>query len=126
MTDEQIIKAAGICRTPDTCKGCPYHELYTAECVCTLMKDVFDLISHQKAQIERLKKELEQSEQSGYMFQTILEEKNADISELIFKERDNAVREFADMLKQYADNYGSGDEFIAVSVIDDVMKEMTI
>ena len=87
--------------------------------------DVLDIINRQQAEIERLKKELEQSEQSGDILETILEEKNADISELIFKERDNAVREFADMLKQYADNYGSGDDFIAVSVIDDVMKDMT-
>lgn len=54
MTDEQIIKAVGICRTQDTCRGCPYHELYTAACVSSLMKDVFDLINRRKAEIERL------------------------------------------------------------------------
>ena len=40
-------------QTPDTCRGCPYHELYTARCVCVLMKDVFDLINRQKAKNER-------------------------------------------------------------------------
>lgn len=47
--------AVGICRTPDTCRGCPYHELYTAGCVCALMKDVFDLINRQKAENEELR-----------------------------------------------------------------------
>lgn len=59
MTEEQSIKAVGICRTPDTCRGCPYHELYTSGCVCALMKDVFDLINRQKAEIERLKKNID-------------------------------------------------------------------
>lgn len=44
MTEEQIIEATGICRT-GTCKGCPYHELYTASCIDKLLEDVFDLIN---------------------------------------------------------------------------------
>ena len=59
MTDKHIIKAVGICRTQDTCRGCPYHELYMAGCVGALMKDVFDLINRQKAEIERLKKNID-------------------------------------------------------------------
>ena len=122
-TDEEIIKGLELCSTYE-CSGCPY---INSDRLCTdeLIKDAFELTKRQRTENERLKKELEQSEQSGDILETILEEKNADISELIFKERDNAVREFADMLKQYADNYGSGDEFIAASVIDDVMKDMT-
>lgn len=54
MTDEQIIKAVDVCRT-GTCKGCPYHELYTASCINKLMEDVLDLINRQKAEIEYLK-----------------------------------------------------------------------
>ena len=59
MTDEQIIKAVEVCREPDTCKDCPYHKLYTARCIIMLMKDVFDLINRQKAEIERLEKKNE-------------------------------------------------------------------
>lgn len=54
MTDEQIIKAADICRT-GKCSGCPYHELYTAGCITELMKDVFDLINRREAKIEELR-----------------------------------------------------------------------
>lgn len=55
MIDKQIIKAVGICSTQDSCRGCPYHELYIAGCISALMKDVFNLINRQKAEIERLK-----------------------------------------------------------------------
>ena len=58
MTDEQIIKAADICRTGE-CSGCPYHELYTASCLNKLTKDVYHLLNRQKAEIERLKKNID-------------------------------------------------------------------
>ncbi len=57
MTDEQIIKAADICRT-GKCSGCPYHELYTASCLNKLTKDVYHLLNRKKAEIENLKVEL--------------------------------------------------------------------
>lgn len=56
MTDEQIIKAVGVCKT-GACRGCPYHVLGTAGCISILKKDVFDLINRQKAQIESLREE---------------------------------------------------------------------
>ena len=55
MTDEQIIKAVDVCKT-GTCRGCPYHVLGTAGCISILMKDVFDLINRQKAQIQKCAK----------------------------------------------------------------------
>ena len=131
MTDEQIIKALECCATDktDDCFRCPYDKMVYNPgygwCADRCREDALDLISRKDNEIKKLKKELDELEISADITETIIEEKNADISELIFKERDNAVREFADMLKQYADNYGSGDEFIAVSVIDDVMKDMT-
>lgn len=54
MTDEQIIEAAGICKTGN-CTGCPYHELYTGGCVDELIKDAFHLIIRQKAEIKSLR-----------------------------------------------------------------------
>lgn len=121
MTDEQIIKALECCINGN-CDGC-YNVLFN--CMHNAITNALDLISRKDNEIKKLKKELDELEISADIAETIVEEKNADISELIFKERDNAVREFADMLKQNADNYGSGDEFIAVSVIDEVMKDMT-
>ncbi len=71
MTDEQIIKAVGICRTPDTCRGCPYHELYTAGCISFLMKDVFDLINRQKAEIESLKQIIDEQDKEIIKLQNV-------------------------------------------------------
>lgn len=101
MTDEQIIKAAEICRTPDTCRGCPYHELHTAGCICALMKDVFDLINRQKAKIER------------------------EINQI----KSEAIKEFAERLKGYAIGENGSKEkayfFVEVQDIDKLVKEMT-
>ena len=101
MTDEQIIKAVEVCRTPDTCRGCPYHELYTARCVCELMKDVFDLINRQKAKIER------------------------EINQI----KSEAIKEFAEQLKGYAIGENGSKEkayfFVEVQDIDNLVKEMT-
>lgn len=54
MREEQIIEAAGICKTGN-CTGCPYRELYTEGCVDELMKDAFHLIIRQKAEIKSLR-----------------------------------------------------------------------
>lgn len=61
MTDEQIIKAADICRTGE-CSGCPYHELYTASCLNKLTKDVYHLLNRQKAEIENLKQIIDEED----------------------------------------------------------------
>lgn len=101
MTDEQIIKAVGICRTPYTCMGCPYHGLFIAGCVCALMKDVFDLINRQKAEIERLKKENTiLSKNADTAFQDGLDE-NRDLfkKEVEPEIRNEAIKEFAERLK---------------------------
>ncbi len=99
MTDEQIIKAVDVCRT-GTCKGCPYHELYTASCINKLMEDVFDLINRQKAEIENEIKEI----------------------------KSEAIKEFAERLKEKADDYvlaeGEFETMIFADDIDNLVKEM--
>ena len=95
MTDKQIIKAVGICRTQDTCRGCPYHELYISGCVCALMKDVFDLINRQNAEIEKLKR--------GVTFTFTIEDfesiKETIISNIDNKIKSEAIKEFAEELE---------------------------
>lgn len=100
MTDKQIIKAVGICRSQDTCRGCPYHELYMAGCVGALMKDVFDLINRQKAEIERLKR--------GVTFTFTIEDfesiKETIISNIDNKIKSEAIKEFAEELEYFVLN----------------------
>ena len=124
MTDEQIIKAVGICRTQDSCRGCPYHELDIAGCVFELMKDVFDLINRQKAEIEKLKR--------GVTFTFTIEDfesiKETIISNIHNKIKSEAIKEFAERLKRYSfvDNLSlNGKETVYVADIDNIIKEMT-
>lgn len=118
MTDEQIIKAVGICRTPGTCRCCPYHELYTTWCVCALMKDVFDLINRQKSEIERVKKRNT----------LLLKKKCKDINTARKIIKSEAIKEFAEKLKRYSfvDNLSlNGEETVYVEDINNLVKEMT-
>ena len=112
MTDKQIIKAVGICRTPDTCRGCPYHELYIAGCVCALMKDVFDLINRQKAEIESLKHR-----------KTELQIRNQELQH----EKSEAIKEFAERLRNkiwYSD-WCNFEKPITPEIITNLVQEMT-
>ena len=113
MTDEQIIKAVGICRAQDSCRGCPYHELDIAGCVFEQMKDVFDLINRQAAEIESLKHR-----------KTELQIRNQELQH----EKSEAIKEFAERLKRYSfvDNLSlNGKETVYVADIDNIIKEMT-
>ena len=103
MTDEQIIKALECCYIGmgNMCSKCSLSKM--EYCEYELHKCSLDLINRQKAEIERLKQELEESELSTDITETILEEKNKDISDLIFKERSNAIMEFAEGVKEGAD-----------------------
>lgn len=123
MTDEQIIKAVGICRTPGTCRCCPYHELYTTWCVCALMKDVFDLINRQKAEIEGLTAKI-------LVKDNINDYNTAQLRiarEELRTAKTEAIKEFAEKLKRYsfADNLSlTGKETVYVEDIDNLVKEM--
>ena len=100
MTDEQIIKAVGICRTQDTCKDCPYQKLDIEGCVFEHMKDVFDLINRQKAEIEKLKR--------GVTFTLTIEDleniKETIISNIDNKIKTEAIKDLAEELEYFVLN----------------------
>ena len=97
MTEEQIIKALGCCGARD-CGKCPYAG-FTKECG-SLAILALDLINRQKAGIERLLQKLQQA-------------------------KSDTIKEFAEALKESADNGGCGEDFVFVSDIDILVKEMT-
>ena len=57
MTDNDIIKALECCGLKMDCIGC-YFNTHEAEDICAreIVKNAFDLINRQRAEIERLKK----------------------------------------------------------------------
>ena len=59
LTDNEIIKALECCcgTAHDSCRDCPYDDI---GCEDKLEKDALDLINRQKAEIERLQKQLKE------------------------------------------------------------------
>ena len=61
MTDNEIIKALKGCGCTPSCKWCPYYGI--EKCYIRRNKDFDDLINRQKAEIERLNKEVDRLSQ---------------------------------------------------------------
>lgn len=59
MKDTEILKALEICSSTTSCEGCPYYpEGIDISCSDQICKDAIELINRQKAEIERLRKQL--------------------------------------------------------------------
>lgn len=112
MTDNEIIKAFK-CITYgeiDKCLRCPY-DVYK-ECETFVYEDALDLIKRQQAEIDRLKTENGRVKTNIY--------KMAIDKALAEKARTEAIKEFADKLKQ---NLSFG-KYITAEQIDNLAKEM--
>ena len=107
MTDNEIIKALELCATLDSrnCKKCPCREI-CKENDGTLTKLILDLINRQKAEIERLKKNID-----GL---NIFTKNHIKVIRL------QAIKEFAEYIIDKSQN-----SIIQVSDIPDYVKKMT-
>lgn len=112
MTDNDIIKVLECCLNLDCkkspmeiCDPCPYfHE---GNCTYLLKENALNLINRQKAEIERLEKQLD-----------------SKCDRCIARDRAEAIKEFAEKLK---DSFGYG-WLLGSAVkthIDNLVKEMT-
>ena len=126
MTDKDIIKALECCGIKTDCKGC-YFDTHESEDICAreIVKNAFDIINHQKEEIEFLRKTIGKNDKKA--LDVTLEE--------IEKSRVEAITEFAERLKQTITNeintyYNSngGGYYLAEDTIEDIdnlVKEMT-
>lgn len=119
MNEKEIITAWKCCSNVITssCKECPFHLTYNANCVRELMRVSLDLYNRQKAENERLQKEADKW-------------KNAMMGECMLSACPNkeqlkseAYREFADILVDKA--VGSWQPKVSVATITDTLKELT-
>ncbi len=115
MTSDEIKKALECCLKTNQaykCTECRYYNK-TANCLRNLMTDTVDLINRQKAEIEKLK-----SEQNGF----------ADISKMYSEIKSEAIKEFAEKIKDevtyYEDPCGNFVPFVDCRHIDNLAKEM--
>ena len=125
MTDNDIIKALECCtdESYENCNECPYS-IDAERCErMKLLEDILDLINHQKAEIERLKKEIQTTKDAYIMLQT----KNEIIKSEAVKECLAKVKNY---IKTHCNPYGKPDFDYDTSIkilnfIDNLVKEMT-
>lgn len=113
FTDEEIIKALECCMRGNHCEGyCPYDDEYDdfEECTSKLTKDALDLINRQKAELEDLRE---------IVF--------TDRTEAIKKLKSEAIKEFAERLKEHyvKPEFPWDDFYVDEGVVDNLVKEMT-
>ena len=139
MTDNDIIKALECCKMPvgsGACKSCPLNEIRTnrriddESCTSIFLKNALDLINRQKAEIEELAYKLEcllchatsgKLSKYTYPLDTMERYVNDTIQEYCEEAQAEAIKEFAERLKQVLYN----DEYILIrSIIDNLVKEM--
>ena len=128
MTDNEIIKALECCTsgtTSECCNKCPF----SPEDICdkdgnALEKYALALINRQKAEIVKLEAEIDRL---NYILQCYaLEHGTAVDKERFLKPaRAEAVKEFAEMLKEIVDGNSSGYLFIPEKRFDNLVKEFT-
>lgn len=108
MTDNEIIRCLRFCRAGD-CENC--KALDVCDATFSFHKETLDLINRQKAEIERLKKNID-----GL---------NIFTTNHIKVIRLQAMKEFAERLKEH--RYGELNNCISFSVgyLDSLVKEMT-
>ena len=118
MTDNEIIKALECCtdESYENCNECPYST-DTLSCErLKLLEDSLDLINRQKAEIERLKKEVSVARDAYISIQDRYEHTKAEV-----------YKEFAERLNeeaQIADCFDSYNMVVGTHSIDNLLKEM--
>lgn len=114
MTDNEIIKALECCCASgvDTCSDCPLHHQFG--CIDKVKKNILDLINRQKAEIERL------NIRNKALAHII---KNYDWK--FAKAKTEAIKEFAERLKQIKTNLETLRMPLLNMDIDNLVKEMT-
>lgn len=112
MTDNEIIQALGHCSdtTRDSCIGCPLvlaHSIPDCMCFGILIENSFDLIKRQKAEIERLEKEVKDKERAyndEFCLRKEWQSKCRELLRELLKEKQaiksEAIKDFAERLKR--------------------------
>ena len=123
MTDNEIIKALECCRDCK-CKDCPCYNKESDGCKELDEQDIIDLINRQKAEIERLKQNLEEAHIDIKEHFTTFQ---IEQSEEIKKVKNEIISEFNVRLYAYKTNiFIKGEELIIIPMSDyeKILKEM--
>lgn len=127
MTDNEIVKALECCSIKEDCKGC-YFDTHEAEDICAreVVKNAFDLINRQQAEIERLNRE----NNENFDKWNVLDERTKKRYAELYEEaksvvRTEAVKEFAEKVKEKLSwDTGYDDKRLFENDIDEIVKEI--
>ena len=120
MTDSEIIKALECCKGADTdCWECELFDCCKVT-VQEIMQNALDLINRQKAEVERLNKEVDRLSQCVLYNDGIV----ADLEKDLFNAKAEAYKEFAERLKESAFTINQCEEILFKENIDNLLKEM--
>lgn len=134
MTDNEIIKCAENCTSDSPSYGiCLYNDdrLTSSECMGELMKDLFDLTNRQQAESEKLEIELKAMRGAANSYKAEVErlqkenERFADIGKMYSEIRAEAIKEFAERLKEMKLNKQVLRLPLLDLDVDNLVKEMT-
>ena len=110
MIGDKIIRVLECCVEKGKCNECPYYLPYGINCGYHKDKNALNLINRQKAEIERLERNLEEA--------------FAEIEELKTLQTE-LVTEFAERLKEMSEHFWEEKEnFVSEETIDNLVKEM--
>ena len=120
MTDDDIIKAMQcVIGNSVNCSECTYQKVLPfPSCTRMCAKDALDLINRQKAEIERLKRDIA-------IHKHVHEESNAAYQILVKQAKNQAIHEF---VKKFKDRVVNKYEYVQVDIFDELdnfTKEMT-
>jgi hypothetical protein len=135
MTDAEIIKVVKLCcEYNPQCAICPLNEYDTCDqCMGILLKGCLDLINRQQAEIEELTHKLEcllchatgsKLSKSTYSLRTMELAVNDEVQECCNEAKAEAIKEFAERLKERTRTTLEYCEVVLESDIDNLVKEM--
>ena len=116
LTDAEIVKALECCIKPTSdCDNCPAHNVVDDEnCFDVVKQGALNLINRQKAEIERLNKEVE-------YWRVETKEARADIDQAVAE----AYKEFAERFKKkLSQKYTTSLWKVYCEEIDNLLKEL--
>ena len=125
MTDNEILKQLETCTYYPNCPECPYYEKsdIAHECMVGVMRNAYDLINRQQAEIERLNSCVMSEEQVREIMKSQMHTVFKDIIE---DATDKAIKEFAEKLKATRPHLNTGEQvfYIRPEEVDNLVKEM--
>ena len=134
MTDNEIIKALECCceaELNEDCKKlkCPFFDYEIDNCtnvgdMDAMYRFALDLINRQKAEIERLKAELKEDSRVMKQALVLVDEIKKEIAVDIETAKVEAVKEFAERLKEKERPTFPLAMVVDISEIDNLVKEM--